>query len=295
MNGQPIVIGYDHSLGAQAALRWAAAEAARQGRPLRVVYVLEWPAEVVAGGLGPALYPDPATDRDIDAMISESVREVRAEWPRLVTTHAVFVGAAAQELIAESAQASLLVLGHRGRDGFPNLLLGSVGVAVSAHAHCPVVVVRGRALSAGCTDPVVVGFDGSDRADAALGVAFETAAARHADLRVLRAWQPPVPRWTVAEDCLDAEELAVAEHTAVCDALAPWRDKHPRVSVTVVVVADAAARVLISASRQAQLVVVGSRGRGGFRGLLLGSISQQLLHHADCPVMVVHEPAGTPA
>ena len=71
MNGQPIVIGYDHSLGAQAALRWAAAEAARQGRPLRVVYVLEWPAEVVAGGLGPPLYPDPATDRDIDAMISE--------------------------------------------------------------------------------------------------------------------------------------------------------------------------------------------------------------------------------
>jgi nucleotide-binding universal stress UspA family protein len=135
---------------------------------------------------------------------------------------------------------------------------------------------------------VLVGHDGSECAGTAVGVALELAAARRVGVRVLRAWKPPVPRRAVVELGLDPEELATAERVAVREAVEPWREKYPRVPVTINIVGDRPAPALISASRHCQLAVVGSRGRGGFAGLVLGSVSQQLLHHADCPVVVVH-------
>ena len=295
MSDHPIVVGYDESFSAETALNWAADEAVRLGAPLRVIHVLEQPMRAVGAATGPAPQPDDFSHRRADALVADAVRMVQVGRARLAVTGLVLVGAPALELIAESEDARLIVVGHRGRDGFPGLLLGSIGVSVSAHARCPVAVVRGRADSPGPRRPVVVGFDGSDQASAALGVAFEEAAARRVGLRVLRAWQPPVPRWSVTELGVDPEDLAVAERTAVTEALKPWRDRYPQVAVTVDVVAGGAARELLSVSRTCQLVVVGSRGRGGFRGLLLGSVSQQLLHHADVPVIVVHEAAGIPA
>jgi nucleotide-binding universal stress UspA family protein len=294
MNENPVVVGYDGSETAEAALRLAREEAARLGAPLRIVHVLEWPTVVVAVAPGPSSAPDKETYRHAEELVATAVEAVRAADAAVAVTGEVRVGPPARELVAESSNARQVILGHRGRDGFPGLLLGSVGAAVSAHARCPVTVVRGRTPLLGSAEPVLVGYDGSGPASAAVGVAFEIAAARRVDVRVLRAWKPPLPQWGVVELGLDPEELATAERVAVTEALEPWREKYPRVPVTVDVVADRPARALVFASGRCQLLVVGSRGRGGFRGLILGSVSQQMLHHAQCPVVVVHE-SGPPA
>jgi nucleotide-binding universal stress UspA family protein len=288
ISGTPIVVGYDGSVGADEALRWGAAEAARLGAPLRVVHVLEWPV-VVAVAPAPPLCPDETACRQAEDLVAGAANEARRRWPGLAVTEHVHVGAAGPELIAESAHARLVVVGHRGRGGFAGLVLGSVGVAVSAHAHCPVAVVRGDAAPARHGAPVLVGYDDSEPAQRALVVAFRAASARHVGLRVLHAWQPPVPRWGVPDEPPDVEELASAEHAAVTAAIYPWRRRFPDVPVAVDLVADGAGHALALASAQAQLVVVGSRGHGGVAGLLLGSVSQQMLRHAACPVIVVHE------
>ena len=236
---------------------------------------------------GPALHPDAFSYRRADALVADAVRMVQAGRARLAVTGQVLVGAPTPELIAESGTREA----RRARPPGARRLSGpAAGLDRRDRLRARALPGRGgagRAESPGLGRPVVVGFDGSDQASAALGVAFEEAAARRVGLRVLRAWQPPVPRWSVTELGVDLEELAVAERTAVTEALKPWRDRYPQVAVTVDVVAGGAARELVSVSRTCQLVVVGSRGRGGFRGLLLGSVSQQLLHHAECPVIVV--------
>jgi nucleotide-binding universal stress UspA family protein len=174
--------------------------------------------------------------------------------------------------------------------GFSGLLLGSVGVAVTAHAHCPVVVVRGH-LPAQTSLPIWVGVDGSPESDLAAGFAFDEAARRGVPVAAIHAWEPPpAPRRnTVPPLSYDAALIEVAERQLLDEDLASWRDKYPKVAVTTTVVPGQPGQALVEVSRHAQLVVVGSRGRGGFRGLLLGSVSQQLLHHAACPVAVVRE------
>jgi nucleotide-binding universal stress UspA family protein len=288
ISGTPIVVGYDGSASADEALSWGAAEAARLGAPVRVVHVLEWP---VAAPMDVALplYPDETARRQAGALVTRAVSAIQQRWPGLAVTGAVRVGAAGPELTAESAQARLLVVGHRGRGGFAGLLLGSVGVTVSAQAHCPVAVVRGDTGAIHHGAPVLVGYDDSEPAQRALAVAFRAASARHVGLRVLHAWRPPVPRWGLPDPAPDVEDLASVEQSAVAGAVYPWQRRYPDVPVAVDIVADGAGHALAAASAQAQLVVVGSRGHGGVTGLLLGSVSQQLLRHAACPVIVVHE------
>lgn len=285
MNKRPIIVGYDGSAGAQAALRWALDDGARTGAPVIAMFVFEWLA--VAGPIspGPRNWPDRGAREDAQKMVDAAVSGAYQTHPRVAVTGEVVGGSAAIILQERSREARLLVLGSRGHGGFGDLLLGSTTVAVSAHAHCPVVVVRGGPeLAAG---PVVAGVDGSDGALLALEYAFEQAAARGTGLRVIRAWAPPAPKWRPVD--YDLAEQAAAERVELDELLASWRSKYPHVEVAVDVVPGPTGRIMVDASRGAQLVVVGSRGRGGFRGLLLGSISQQLLHHADCPVAVVRE------
>jgi nucleotide-binding universal stress UspA family protein len=135
--------------------------------------------------------------------------------------------------------------------------------------------------------PIVAGLDGSACAELALGFAFEQAATRGAPLRVIRAWTPPLSRWGGPE--VDFEGVRADELSAVEEVLDGWRSKFPTVQVSAEVAIGHPGHALVLASQSAQLVVVGSRGRGGFRGLLLGSVSQQLLHHGRCSVAVVRE------
>jgi nucleotide-binding universal stress UspA family protein len=285
MNTYPILVGYDGSPSSHAALRWAQDEAARRNVPVRLVYVHEWAATVVpvpAGGC----WPDPAVRREAVAVVDEAVARAR---PGVSVSGTVVDGPIVPTLRALSERARLVVLGERGLGGFTGLLAGSIAVGVATHAACPVVVVRGTAPP---TYPVVVGVDDASDADQAIGFAFDQAAARGVELVVVRAWQPPPVPWRndVRPLIYDVDELTTVERQLASDALPAWQEKYSEVTVRIRLMPSTPAHALIAASSDAQLVVVGSRGRGGFRGLLLGSVARQVIHHAHCPVAVVRDP-----
>jgi nucleotide-binding universal stress UspA family protein len=292
MTARKVVVGYDGSAGARAATVWALDEAARTDAPLELFYAYQWPVSTPAASLvpGTGVWPDTETERRVSAMLEDARAEAAASHPAVRVTTAIVPGAAAPLLRDRSRHATLLVLGSHGHGAWSGLLLGSVSTAVTAHAHCPVVVVRGTAPT--LTDdprPIVVGLDGSACAQIALGFAFEQAAARAVALTVVRCWLPPGPPWTDLE--VDVAATTAAETAAVNDLLAGWQEKYPEVPVGVRVAAEHPVHALLTAAVEAQLLVVGSRGRGGLAGLLLGSVSQLLVQRADCPVAVVRERA----
>jgi nucleotide-binding universal stress UspA family protein len=184
-------------------------------------------------------------------------------------------------------------LGSRGMGGFVGLLVGSTAVHLSAHGRCPVLVVREVGDEAG---PVVVGVDGSVMGEQAVGFAFAEAALRKAPLRALHAstWNAPLPapQDAAVPYANPPGALAGEEERLVSEALAGHRERYPEVPVEDQVVHGRTREALIEASHSAQLLVVGARGRGGFAGLLLGSVSQAVLHHAHCPVAVVRGSGG---
>ncbi|MFC0527667.1 universal stress protein [Phytohabitans kaempferiae] len=285
MTTYPIIVGFDGSTHAHRALRWGLDEGARTGAPVTILFVFEWLP--IAGPIapGPRVLPEQVAREDAQKLVDDAVSEAFQSHPEVVVTGRVTAGSAAALLQERSREARLIVLGGRGHGGFAELLVGSTTAAVTAHAHCPVVVVRGADRSP--AGPVVAGVDGSDHALLALEYAFEQAAARGSALRVVRAWTPAAPRWRPA--AYDLDEQVAAERAELDELLATSCDKYPQVEVIADVVTGPPGRVMVQASDGARLVVVGSRGHGGFRGLLLGSTSQQLLHHANCPVAVIRE------
>ncbi|MEV5767667.1 universal stress protein [Micromonospora sp. NPDC052213] len=289
MSGNEILVGYDGSSDASVALEWALEEAGRSGRPVRLAYVFEWVtvAGWVGPGIAPGIWPDEAARRQVEELVGKAAADAVAAHPELTVTGEVFDGPPTVVLQERSSRAGLLVLGTRGHGGFGGLLVGSTAVAVTAHAHCPVVVVRQEAAAGGRTGPVVVGVDGSECSLVALGFAYEQAAARGLPLHVLRAWHPgPGQRPPSGPE---AWEATAADRAELDEPLARWSRTFPDVEVDVEVTAGRPASLLVDASRTASLVVVGTRGRGGLTGMLLGSVSQQLIHHAHCPVAVVRE------
>ncbi|TDB75550.1 universal stress protein [Micromonospora sp. KC723] len=287
MSGDEILVGFDGSADARLALDWALDEAQHSGRPVRLAYVFEW--LTIGGwinpGMAPGIWLDETTRRQVEELVGKAAADAAAARPGITVHGNVFDGPPALVLQEGSAEAGLLVLGSRGHGGFGGLLAGSTTVSVSAHAHCPVVVVReGRTGAAG---PVVVGFDGSEPSRVALGFAVERAAKRKTPLRVMRVFEPPGGRWPPSDH--DERSVAARERAALEESLAAWREAFPDLPVDVVVTPGNPAATLVEASRDARLVVVGSRGRGGLRGMLLGSVSQQLIQHAHCPVAVARE------
>ncbi|WP_051723885.1 universal stress protein [Micromonospora chokoriensis] len=279
MRDAEILVGYDGSTDASVALDWAVAEARHSGQPVRLAYIFEWltVASWVGPGIAPGVWPDDTARRQVDDLVRTAAADAAAANPGLKITGEVYDGPPALVLQERSAEAGMLVLGSRGHGGFGGLLAGSTAVSVAAHAHCPVVVVRdGAGTSSG---PVAVGVDGSEPSLVALGFAAERAAQRQVPLRVLHAWTPGPGGAAGVPD----------ERAAVEQALEPWRRTFPGLAVTVDLASTNPAAMLIEASRDARLVVVGSRGRGGLAGMLLGSVSQQLIQHAACPVAVVRE------
>lgn len=183
-----------------------------------------------------------------------------------------------------------MVLGSRGLGGFSSLLLGSVAVALSAYGHCPVVVMRSSTVDGAPRKdgPIVVGTDGSERSDAALTFAFEAAAEHKVPLVVLHAWFDAnvATGWMALPGSIGWDWLQDWEEKRFAERIAVWREKFPHVEVRPLVVRGRAAHALLEHAAGAQLIVVGSRGRGAFTGIGLGSVSQALLHHAECPVAV---------
>jgi nucleotide-binding universal stress UspA family protein len=279
-----ICVGVDGSPASQPALRWAAGEAAAHNAELHVIHAYEWR---VAGDRVqiPEGIADLATS-EAESVVETAVEQARAAAPGVNVRGEAVLNTAGDMLVKASGLFDLTVLGSRGRGGFSSLLLGSVSQHVATHAVGPVVVVRGRPDAV--VGPIVVGVDGSPASEHAVRLAFEEAAARGLGVLAVRVY---VPRYAgLGVDISVPVENPVVrreeELSDLFDDIAPWREKYPDVSVRTVAVDGHTADVLIGLSSSSQLVVVGTRGHGGFAGLLLGSVGLQLLHHADCPVLV---------
>jgi nucleotide-binding universal stress UspA family protein len=290
--GREVVVGFDGGEPARAAVRWAAREAARLGSPLTIVYAANVPA-VTAWSPGTAVVLDGLGDVS-ERVAAEGAALAREVAPDLRVRSLGMIGGPAGELIGRSGEAGLVVVGRRRRSALASAALGSVSFAVILHARCPVVVVQEGTEDAAAAPggPVVVGVDGSRAAQAALELAAELADAWGSALSVVAAWAVPASEpWTealgpeAAQAAHDdarrgAEEVAVA-------ALDRVRAAHPGTEVSVSVVQGPAEEVLAEASRSASLVVVGSRGHGGFAGMMLGSVGHSVLRKASSPVAVV--------
>ncbi|HEY3507276.1 MAG TPA: universal stress protein [Actinocatenispora sp.] len=281
----PVVVGVDGSRAGGPALAWAARFAAERRRPLRVVFVYPYPAlavSVAPESLPPEQEWRPAFERIVDDAVLQARQE--AGGPLEVTGH-LAEGTPAEVLVEEADRAGLVVVGSRGHGGFRGLVVGSVSVQVAAHATSPVVVVPPRS-QARTDGPVVVGVDGSELSGAAIGFAFEEASFRSAELFAVSAWQVPAGLDLVPLD-VDIDQFSDDQDRTLAESLAGYAETYPDVSVRRQVSLGSAAQVLLDAAKDAQLVVVGSRGRGGFSGMLLGSVSQSVLHHATCPVAII--------
>ncbi|MBQ0826925.1 universal stress protein [Streptomyces tagetis] len=285
---RPITAGVDGTDESLAALAWAAREAVRRDAPLRVVHAWRFQTRhaVDAG--------DRETQqRWVRETVEAAARTVAGRHPNLEVGTEVREGDAAAVLLEEAAASGTLVLGSRGHGPVVGFLLGSVGRQVIAGSERPVVLVRAgdRADAEAGGREVVVGQQGEpeDSADA-LGFAFETAAARGASVRAVRAWTlPPVFAYSPGSMKLldEAGGLEPYERTALSEALEPWRERFPGVRVVEHVEMGSAGQVLLSVAGQAQLMVVGRRARRTAVGARIGSVAHGVLHHAQCPVAVV--------
>ncbi|WP_371402657.1 universal stress protein [Kribbella sp. NBC_00662] len=272
-----ILVGVDDSPESRLALHWAVDAAKARGTAVRVVraYLNEasrWPALGVEGYVSPPMPLDKFQDE-----LDEAVRYARDRLGYDGGSGWLADSDPSNAILVEAGQAEMVVVGTRSRNKVSAAVLGSVATAVAAKALCPVVVVRGERRSG----PVVVGTDGSADSEDAIAFAFEEAARTGEPLEVVHCWQPQ------AEHALSIDSTEELLQNWLAESLEPYRDKYPTVKVRASVVEGRASVRLIERSESASLVVVGSRGRGGVTGLLLGSVSQSLLHHADSPVAVV--------
>ncbi|TDC70283.1 universal stress protein [Micromonospora sp. KC606] len=285
---RPVVVGVDGSPSSLVAAEHAARAAVRRRRPLHLVHGYLHPL-----GYGVPLNPYdlglPAPTEESRRMLEKTAAELADRWPGLTVEVHQVAGGPGATLVARSRQAELVVVGSRGLGGFTGLLLGSVGSQVAAHAHCPVLVVRPEEQPTPVDGPVVVGVDGSAGSRLATGYAADEAVGRDVPLVLLhvgpRDMNRPVP---------EEVEESQAAHRAdavrlLAEASAAVRADHPDLVVREHPVATASpTEGLVEASATASLLAVGTRGRGGFVGLLLGSVSQAVLQHARCPVLVAH-------
>lgn len=284
----PIVVGVDGSEVSLEAVEWAAAEAVAQHRRLRVVHAFIWPLLRVPVGPSPYAPPGAGLQADAQRILDDALLRARESAPGIDVSAVMPVGAPVPVLLSEIEQAPLVVLGSRGLGGFSGLLVGSTGVQVAAHAPCPVIVVRplSAAPSNSMTaDQVVVGVDGSPVSAEALEFGFAEAVRLSVGVVAVHVVASHLP----GDGSVDVltEEHAPKPARLLAESLAGWQEKHPNVPIRRVLLRGHAGRALAEASKGARLLVVGSRGLGGFRGLLLGSVSHAVLHHAHCPVAVV--------
>ncbi|MFC4537113.1 universal stress protein [Sphaerisporangium dianthi] len=278
-----IVVGTDGSAPGTAAVEWAADDAARRGVPLRIVTVVE------RRPYGIARYPAPPEMADTlvegaHRVLADAKASARRRSPDIAVAGEIVEGYPAEVLCEQATEATEVVVGSRGLGGFVGALVGSVSGHVAGHARGPVVVVRqGERTEHG---EIVVGVDDSPECEPALPYAFTEALLRGAILRAVHAWQLPVHAYA-PEVSYDMDDVRRAQQEAVSKKLADVAALYPGVKLIEDVLCAHPADALISASEKADLVVVGSHGRGGVGALLIGSVSRALLHHATCPVAVV--------
>ncbi|ALC07002.1 hypothetical protein CDES_13300 [Corynebacterium deserti GIMN1.010] len=287
-----VVVAVDGSDASKQAVRWAANTANKRGIPLRLASSYTMPQFLYAEGMVP---PQELFD-DLQAEALEKVNEAREiaheVAPEIKIGHTIAEGSPIDMLLEMSSGVTMIVMGSRGLGGLSGMVMGSVSGAVVGHAKCPVVVVREDSAVNENTKygPVVVGVDGSEVSQKATEYAFAEADARDAELVAVHTWmdmqvQASLAGLAAAQQQWDEVERSQTE--MLIERLAPLVEKYPNVTVKKIITRDRPVRALAEASEGAQLLVVGSHGRGGFKGMLLGSTSRALLQSAPCPMMVV--------
>nr|WP_062336575.1 universal stress protein [Herbidospora sakaeratensis] len=276
-----IVVGVDGSAPALAAVEYAALDAARRRAALRIVHVR--PAAVLQGEL------NTMQERYHQEILAAAQQRAWECVPDLQISAKLVVGPPAERLREAARDADEIVIGSRGKGGFAGLILGSVGLSMVGHTPGPVVVVRKPAHRT--YGKLVAGYDGGEESETALDFAFAEADRRGARLELVYAWEPPSFAASAVVYGALIQEL-YDEHVArVWERLAPWTDKYPHIPVERLAHCGHPVFLLSEESRSADLVIVGSRGRGAFASLALGSVGHGLLHRAHSPVAVVAERA----
>jgi nucleotide-binding universal stress UspA family protein len=278
-----VLVAVDGSDSSERSLLWAAREAARRGSPLTVVHCYYWPSSGL-GAMDAIGFLMDGLAKDSAEILSKAEAAVHREAPEVEVVVESHLGAPVATLVDMSSRFDLVVVGSRGLGGFKGMLLGSVSTGVVANALCAVVVVRGESdLEEDSVAPVVVGVDASQSGQAALAEAFAAAERFKCALVAVHAWQPPSAKVS-GEQTEEWQKSAAAELQVQ---VAPLAARHPSVTVETVTYRDRPTAALLARAQTARLLVVGTRGRSEFTGMLLGSTSRALVQHSPCPVMVV--------
>ena len=283
-----IVVGIDESPAAKVAVQWAARDAELRKIPVTLVHAISpevatWPNVRLPAGL--ARWQRDRGRRLVDEAF-KLVEEASQHGGPAEVHSEVLASAAVPTLVELSKEAELVVTGCRGSARWPGQLLGSVSSGLVRYAHCPVAIVHDEDPSHPSEAPVLVGIDGSSASELATAIAFDEASRRNVGLVALHAWSDadvsewPGIDWPAAQSM--AEEV-------LAERLAGWQEEYPDVPVSRAIVCDKPARQLVQRSADAQLVVVGSRGRGGFAEMLLGSVGEAVAQMAQVPVIVARE------
>lgn len=296
MNGNaPVVVGVDGSASSTGAVRWATHAAVARRAPLLLVSSQLGP-DSCGGGVPPGFF---AFQEAAGARrLADAAAVAAAESTDVTVRTELRTTPAIPALLEHSDTARMVVLGARGHGELGGGSLGSVTVAVATHARCPAVVVRGLpdAGQPQLDGPVVVGVDGSANSEPALAAAFGEASLRGAELVAVHAWTDLSLAAVHTLDGngngerMDWPTVQAAQEALLAESLAGWGGTYPDVPVRRVVVQDRPVRHLLAESENAQLLVVGSHGRGGFASMLMGSTSRALLQAVDRPLMIVRPP-----
>ncbi|GAA1220827.1 universal stress protein [Kitasatospora nipponensis] len=285
----PVIVGVDDPASAGDAVDWAADEAQLRGVRLHLVHAWLWEPHQAPESLDAQ-----ALRRAGERVLSVMAQRAADRHPGLEISTGVVDSSARAALLALSGAAGPLVMGARGSGGFPGLLVGSTTLHVAAHAASPVVVVRGlgggaMAVGGGGRSGVVVGVDGREPSPGLLTFAFETARRRSLPLTALHTWSYPLalgPEHALPP-VYEAGNVEAEEDRLLAGVLSDWRERYPDVPTSGQLVRSGPAKHLVDLSRTHRLVVVGRHGEPHGPVARLGSVSQAVVHHAHCPVVVV--------
>lgn len=285
---QPIVVGVDGTKDAEDAARWAAGLALWQGEPLRLVHAMTSVDEALLVATAPEATEDVGEyPRALGhAVLQHAADAVHADHPDLRLLRTLSHGDPADALIEQSRHARMVVTACADVSAAGAVLVGSTTLAVATNAACPVIAWRGQAVSPN-DRPVVVGVDEDHLSQEALVTAFELADCLGVGLTAVNVMSA---RRSVGEVdipyLVDWEALKDEARERLVDIVALVAHRWPNVAVSYVVEMGRASRVIVDLSASAQLVVVGSRGRGAVASALLGSTGLGLLHHSRVPIVI---------